>query len=919
MRLFTTENHIAYRLRIESGTPIRITARTEDGRVAAPEDWKPFLYFWDKESFFGMTAETDGADLLMSTAEFVRLFQQPPHHYVSFGGERDEDRQLLERARDAADRLNDPALWDAARTEDGRIVIDESYAAPEVRSFLENAVTQQFEDRNLSPAQLPSVRAFLKGAGWDGLPESEEIVVGMRLSEPEETSRWTLETVIRSKRGSVYWTPAPGKRNASIADALPAKWKDYTDGIRRKQGLMLTLCPVAEEAGRDGFYSAEPEGPDRFFAAELTDLDVLAFLREDAELLQAFGIELSLPAWLRAVQESKVRVRADIGSPVKKQSAVGLDELVKFDWQFSLNGHEMSRRDFEQLVEENRQFIRIGGEWVRVDSALLRKIRELIEEADGEDWTIKDLLFKDLPDVASPEEELESDDPLVEFRLNRSLQELLDRLLEKRDLPETPIPGGLQTELRPYQKTGFDYLVFMRDQGFGLCLADDMGLGKTVQLISYLLHVHDGTRNEPSLIICPTSVLGNWQKELERFAPGLRVVSHYGGTRAKPEDFRAFLDAEKPDVVLSTYGIASSDAEAVQSVNWTSVTLDEAQNIKNVQTKQSRVLRKLKGDHHIALTGTPIENRLSELWAIFDFINKGYLYRIGRFKEQFIVPIERDDSEAHKEKLRRRIQPFLLRRTKKDPELQLNLPEKQEQLEYCPLTAEQAALYEGLVQETLGKMEALSGFERKGLVLKMLSKLKQLCNHPALYLKEPYTSAGEILPRSQKLERIVSMAGDVAERGEQCLIFTQYIGMGHFLQEALSELYGFDVPFLTGGMPKAKRDALVAAFQAGEFPVFVLSLKAGGTGLNLTAATHVLHADRWWNPAVENQATDRAYRIGQTQFVHVHKFVTIGTVEEKIDKLLAEKQAMSDQFIQSSQWMTELSDAELEDLFTYTQ
>lgn len=283
-----------------------------------------------------------------------------------------------------------------------------------------------------------------------------------------------------------------------------------------------------------------------------------------------------------------------------------------------------------------------------------------------------------------------------------------------------------------------------------------------------------------------------------------------------------------------------------------------------------------------------------------------------------MVPIERDDSEQAKEKLRQRIQPFLLRRTKKDPELQLNLPEKLEQLEYCPLTPEQAALYEGLVQDTVQKMGTLTGFEKKGLVLKMLSKLKQLCNHPSLYLKEPYTTADELLPRSQKLERIVTLAGEIAERGEQCLIFTQYIGMGHLLQQALNELYGHEVPFLTGHMPKHQRDSLVAAFQNGEFPIFILSLKAGGTGLNLTAATHVLHADRWWNPAVENQATDRAYRIGQTQFVHVHKFVTIGTIEEKIDSLLTQKQSMSDQFIQSSQWMTELSDDELKELFTYS-
>ena len=336
-----------------------------------------------------------------------------------------------------------------------------------------------------------------------------------------------------------------------------------------------------------------------------------------------------------------------------------------------------------------------------------------------------------------------------------------------------------------------------------------------------------------------------------------------------------------------------------------------------MQTKQSRVIRKLRGKHHIALTGTPIENRLSELWAIFDFIHRGYFGNFRKFTDNFIIPIERDDSEVDKRKLRAKISPFLLRRTKSDPDLQLNLPKKLEQNEYCPLTTEQAALYESFLEETKFKLQTLTGFEKKGLILKMLSRLKQLCNHPALFLKEPHAPAEQMLNRSDKLDRIVSMAADIAVNGEQCLIFTQYIGMGQLIRQCLSELHGIDVPFLTGSMPKGQRDRLVEAFQEGEFPIFILSLKAGGTGLNLTGANHVLHADRWWNPAVENQATDRAYRIGQTKFVHVHKFVTIGTIEEKIDKMLVEKAALSADLIQSSQWLTELSDTELDDLLSF--
>lgn len=905
MTQFQVEGNRTYYLKIERSDLFRIQAINEVGNRIPPEIWKSYLFFLDKASFFGMTAQVDGLDLVLSPADFVRLFQREPHHYVTFTGYGPEDEAWLTVAAQVAKSLEDPELWNHVSVDGEDIIIDASYGNPEIQSFLSDTISYQLRQKGLSAAQLPFIQHFVQQVGWDGFQPADDYVLAVQLGEPETDAYWSFKVVLRSKRGAVYWSPSKRRMDEPIEKVLPEKWRAHSQEIAENQLLILSLCP-----------SVETFDETRLFHAEWTDAQVLDFLRNDAEILQAFGVELSIPSWLQAVQESKVRVKANIHSPIKKASVVGLDQIIRFDWQFSLNGHELSMQDFQQLVSENKEFIRIGNEWVRVDSNLLMQLRKMIEEADDADWTIKDMLFQNVPDIML-DDGVEEEDPLVEFHLNKSLRTLLDKLLDKRDLPETPVPENLLTELRPYQKVGFDYLVFMREEGFGLCLADDMGLGKTVQLIAYLLHVHAQNPETPSLIICPTSVLGNWQKEIERFAPNLKVATHYGSNRPKGEEFTHFLATEKPDIILSTYGIASSDADEIQSLTWTSIALDEAQNIKNMYTKQSRIIRKFKGHHHIALTGTPIENRLSELWSIFDFINKGYLYRIKQFQENFMIPIERDDSEEHKEKLRQRIQPFLLRRTKKDPDLQLNLPEKQEQLEYCPLTPEQAALYEGLVQDTVQKMETLTGFEKKGLVLKMLSKLKQLCNHPALYLKEPYTSAAEILPRSQKLERIVTLAGEIAERGEQCLIFTQYIGMGHLLQQAINELYGHEVPFLTGSMPKNQRDSLVASFQEGKFPIFILSLKAGGTGLNLTAATHVLHADRWWNPAVENQATDRAYRIGQTQFVHVHKFVTIGTIEEKIDALLTQKQTMSEQFIQSSQWMTDLSDNELKELFTY--
>ncbi|WP_235588633.1 DEAD/DEAH box helicase, partial [Sporosarcina koreensis] len=757
--------------------------------------------------------------------------------------------------------------------------------------------------------QLPALLPHLRKFGWPGDSVSTMPVrVAFRLTEPDtdEDTEWLLETVVVSERGT-HWTPAVRKANAEIGDALPAKWKDFADEIREKQSEMVSFLRSVE---------AEPDN--RFLSITMTDPEVRMFIQEDLPVFQSFGYAVILPAWLKSVTESKMRVRTN-ASVQSYRSAAGLDEVLSFDWNFSLAGKEIDQDSFRKLVDENREYIRSGDEWFHIDPLWLKRIRELMEQADAGEWTVKDLLFQEIPEeIISVDEDDESDDPLLAFSMQQSLREYVEMVSNKHGLPDAGIPVGLKAELRPYQIDGYNWLVFMREHHFGAVLADDMGLGKTVQLISYLLNVHARPETDsPSLIICPTSVLGNWQKELERFAPSLSVHTHYGPTRTREEEFDELVKTRKPDVILTTYGTATQDDETLGGTVFASITLDEAQNIKNMQTKQSRAIRKLHGDHQIALTGTPIENRLSELWAIFDFIHKGYFGSFRTFTEQFIVPIERDDSELEKRKLRAKIRPFLLRRTKNDPDLQLNLPKKLEQNEYCPLTTEQAALYESFIEDTKFKLETLTGFERKGLILKMLSRLKQLCNHPSLFLKEPHAPADQMLERSVKLNRIVSMAADIASNGEQCLIFTQYIGMGQLIRQCLSELYDIDVPFLSGSMPKGQRDHLVEAFQAGEFPIFILSLKAGGTGLNLTAANHVLHADRWWNPAVENQATDRAYRIGQTKFVHVHKFVTVGTIEEKIDKMLVEKAALSADLIQSSQWLTELSDTELDDLLTF--
>lgn len=871
------------------------------------------LFFTYEANVYGLLTNRADFTIEVSTAELLDIFSTSfQHPFINWSGANEESIEWLKKVYALQAYWQEPSLWSHAVIADDfsslTFPIDHIDSA-----LLETAVQQKLSQVGLILADLPKLLPFFLRGGWplDQARQAGTVSVSLRLSEPEEDADvWLLETVLSTATTKNYWTPAIRKQSLPIEEALPTKWRMFATEITQQQQQIVELL------------STDTINSDIFIRVTLEDLEVRSFLREDLARLQALGFDVVLPAWLKDLKQSKIRVRVTT-SNVSTRKVAGLDDILTFKWQFSMNGQTISAEQFKKLVDEKREFIRIGTEWFRVDANWMQEMRELMQQAEDESWTVRELLFRELPeDLSAPLEEEDADDalrddPIFALEIQQSLKTYMEQLLEKKGLPAVSIPLSLQTELRPYQLEGFEWLVFMRQQGFGACLADDMGLGKTVQLITYLLHIYESsTYTKPSIIICPTSVLGNWQKELARFAPSLIVHTHYQANRAKDEEFKKLVTAERPHVILSTYGTVSQDTEFLQDIEWATVVLDEAQNIKNMQTLQSKAIRKLLGDHHIALTGTPVENRLSELWAIFDFIHKGYLGSFGRFNEEFILPIERDESESHKQKLRAKIQPFLLRRTKRDPHLQLNLPDKLESNEYCPLTTEQASLYEGYILETLDQLEQLTGFQKKGRVLKMLSKLKQLCNHPALYLKEPFEDAETMLARSTKLERIVQMAAEIVDNGEQCLIFTQYIGMGQLLQHCFSELYNVDAPFLTGAMPKQQRDRLVEAFQAGDFPIFILSLKAGGTGLNLTAANHVLHADRWWNPAVENQATDRAYRIGQTQFVQVHKFVTIGTIEEKIDKMLVQKSALSEELIQSSQWLTELEDQELRDLIT---
>jgi SNF2 family DNA or RNA helicase len=451
----------------------------------------------------------------------------------------------------------------------------------------------------------------------------------------------------------------------------------------------------------------------------------------------------------------------------------------------------------------------------------------------------------------------------------------------------------------------------MAGLGLGACLADDMGLGKTIQLLVFLLHrLEANPLQGPTLLVCPTSVVGNWERELSRFAPDLPVLQHFGASRARDAD--AFTELLPGAVVITTYGLLRRDVEVLKTVPWTNVVLDEAQNIKNSASRTARAARALQAEFRVALTGTPVENRLSELWSISEFLNAGLLGRLEPFRRDIAIPIERYNRDDVAEKLKRVVRPFILRRVKSDPNVIQDLPSKQEMKVFCTLTREQASLYQAAVDESLESIESAEGIERRGRVLALITALKQICNHPAQYLDDANGLAG----RSGKLERLSAMVDEVLAAGDRALIFTQYRAMGERLVRELTRIFGAAVPFLHGGVPKDARDVMVSRFQEESGPkLFVLSVKAGGTGLNLTAANHVFHFDRWWNPAVEDQATDRAYRIGQQRSVQVHKLMCAGTVEEKIDGMLEAKRDLADRIVGAGeQWITELDNAGLREL-----
>lgn len=633
------------------------------------------------------------------------------------------------------------------------------------------------------------------------------------------------------------------------------------------------------------------------------------FLKESAWVLEDAGYKVVVPAWWtpKGRQRAKIRLQAtgkSMGGGEKAKSYFSFETLVQYQYTLAIGNQSVSEQEWQKLVQAKTPLIKFRGQWMELDQG---KMQQMLDFWKQQQATNPELSLMDFMRLTTSED----DDVEVTFERDETLATMLTQLRDKSRLQLTPDPSRLQGTLREYQKRGLSWLHYLESLGLNGCLADDMGLGKTVQVIARLIQERElesedeNRRIPPTLLIAPTSVVGNWHHEMQKFAPHLKVAVHHGGDR--PKDSAAFKAiCRDHDVVITSFNLARQDAKLLTAVTWHRIVLDEAQNIKNPKTAQTKAILKLQANHRLALTGTPVENRLLDLWSIFNFLNPGYLGNQNQFRKQFELPIQKENNSVRSTTLKKLVEPLILRRVKTDREIIKDLPDKVEQKLFCNLTKEQASLYEAVLKDVAAQLENVEGIQRKGLILATLTKLKQICNHPRQFLQDESEFTAE---RSHKLSRLLGMLEEVMEEGESALVFSQFREIGDALYTHLRHSCHYNTYYIHGGTPRKKREQMIADFQDPETEpsIFMLSLKAAGVGITLTKANHVFHFDRWWNPAVEDQATDRAFRIGQQKNVFVHKFVTMGTLEERIDTMIEDKKKLAGAIVGSDEsWLTEL-------------
>ncbi len=752
-------------------------------------------------------------------------------------------------------------------------------------------------EANIIPGTVEGIRALVgQIREWQapiGVMASSSFRICFRMEEPADHDQWTVRYLIQPNDDPSLLVPADAVWNS--------KDPDMRGRILFALGQATGICPdISNGITKDGpvGYTTSADG-------------AYQFLIRDAEALSRAGYGVILPAWWTGKDKSRRLItRANVQRAANQNSGIlTLDSVLQFDWEVALGDKTLSIAELEALAALKSPLVRMRGQWSVVSHKEIQSAIRILKKGHGK-ISLRDMIKMDLG-VADVSPDLE----WSTVSSADTITDIIERLNGRATIQEPGLPKRFTGELRSYQRRGYAWLSFLRDLGLGGCLADDMGLGKTVQTLTMIQRDVEGGERRPVLLVCPTSVINNWKREAARFTPNISVMVHHGSYRTKSDTFaKAATDHA---LVVTSYGVLRRDTDIIRDVEWSGIVADEAQNIKNPYTKQSQAIRSLRADYRFALTGTPVENGVADLWSIMEFLNPGFLGGLDQFQKNFIRPIQAYQGEEAANKLRRATGPFILRRLKTDKSVISDLPDKIEIKEYCALTQEQATLYASVLRDAERAILESQGIGRKGVILGVLTKLKQVCNHPSHFLRDNST----IPKRSGKLDRLVQMLEEVIETGDKALIFTQFVEMGNIIKHHIQETFGREVLFLHGSTPRRQRDIMVERFGNDDgIQVFVVSLKAGGTGLNLTAAHHVFHFDRWWNPAVEDQATDRAFRIGQTKNVQVRKMMCIGTLEEKIDKMIEQKKQIAGSVVGTGEgWIANMSNEELREVLALSQ
>lgn len=884
---------------IDRGRFLPDVREVDDGTQTRYESvWRPLLVGEDAERFSSLARSMPGVIMANLTAK--RVGRHKKYETIINAGDDEKTatlRSIFERLMDTyirqtwADRHKGAGIADKKKR--GRLV---SALNPHALWASSLGWLGDAEGLSVSLESIwPDVREWWDRFEWFA---KAPFKLSVALSdEPSSRGEWSLSyslkllTTGESIPAADVWT-AKGTKKA----------RAFAGYMRRYMLLLLGRIGAIVSGVRRSLYESSPSG------CVLSMTEASDFLDFQASSLEGIGVGIGYPSWWSEGSADRLTLRGRLVSgtvdPVTfaytawsdQQGARG--ETLKFDWHIALDGELLTHSETKLLTEGEQPLVNIRGRWVfihrgRID-AVVRHGRQLptkMTAGEAVRLAVRDRYidgFADAPDL-----------------------ELVYKTL-KNGMPRVDLgaPSGMVGALRPYQRRGFSWMAFLTSLGFGVCLADDMGLGKTVQTLALVQHYRDMGDGRPVLLVCPTSVLENWRTEAAKFFPEMPVYIHHGRSRARSADFMRAISGKT--IVITSYSIMVRDAKTLQGVDWIGVVMDEAQNIKNPDTHQSRLCRTMRAEWRVALTGTPIENHVGDIWSIMEFLMPDMLGSRARFRVDYIKPIQEDRDRSVMDALRRQVSPLILRRMKTDRDIAPELPEKIETKVHCPLTREQSQLYTMFANEMARDVAGAEGIKRRGIVLAALTRIKQVCDHPELIELDGDMSAA----RSSKLERLLALADEMFESRSKALIFTQYVGMGEILKTQLQERFGREVMFFHGSLSREARDEIVRRFQESRGPQFlVMSLRAGGVGLNLTAANHVVMFDRWWNPAVEQQAIDRAYRIGQKRAVQVHTFCCTGTIEERIDALLESKRELADSMMDGTEnWITELSDRDLQRL-----